>query len=252
MDGSALKVSSLVIGGLAVIANFIVIAKHCKTSVALTNKSLIILISFGDFLVGIYLLTIAIHDVIIFRKSYCQEQIGWITSFKCSTIGVLSTIGSQVSLFAMAGLSTVRLHGIRGSLRVPGEINMVKSLRVALGLLLIVLTSVSIAVVPMIGALEDLYVNGVKFDNGLNLFIGTPPKQRIFSALKAYYGRIQDRILSWETLLKMARKMFSHDFEHIDYTDTIRKVDFYGNDGVCLFKYFVKKGDPKKNLFGQY
>ena len=42
--------------------------------------------------------------------------------------------------------------------------------------------------------------------------------------------------------------MFSHDSGHDDYTETITKVHFYGNDGVCLFKYFVKKDDPQREF----
>ena len=130
LEGSAIKVSSFVIGSLAVISNLIIVVKtlltlqQCLTSVASVNKSLIILIASGDFLVGCYLLAIAIFDMVIFKQGYCREQIKWITSFKCSILGVLSTIGSQISLLAMAGLSLIRLNGIRGSLRVPGEINM--------------------------------------------------------------------------------------------------------------------------------
>ena len=163
-------------------------------------------------------------------------------------IGVLSTIGSQVSLFAMAGLSTVRLNGIRGSLRVPGEIDLFNSLKVALGVFFLVLTSVAIAIAPMIGALEDFFVNGVKFSDQLRIFTGTPSKQRILSVLEAYYGRMKDATLSWEMLLKMVKGMFSEDKGHIDYTKNSKKLDFYGNDGVCLFKYFVKNDDPQKEF----
>ena len=166
LENVALKVSSLIIRGLSVLANLIIMIKnvgslkHCRTSVALANKSLIILISLGDFLVGCYLLVIVIYDAVIFKKDYCNRQIEWITSFQCSTIGVASTIGSQISLFAMAGLSTIRLNGIKGSLRVPGEVNIVKSLKVALGVLSIFMTSAAIAITPLISSFENFFVNG--------------------------------------------------------------------------------------------
>ena len=44
----------------------------------------------------------------------------------------------------------------------------------------------------------------------------------------------------------MVRGMYSHDFQYPDHTSKILKVDFYGNDGVCLFKYFVKDQDPQR------
>ena len=254
LENVALKVSSLVIGGLAVLANLIIIIKnigslkHCRTSVALANKSLIILISLGDFLVGCYLLVIAMYDAVIFKKDYCKSQIEWMTSIPCSAIGVVSTIGSQISLFAMAGLSTIRLNGIRGSLRVPSEVNFAKSLKVILGVLCIIMTSAAIAITPIISSFENLFVNGYKFADELRLFIGTQSKQEVIAVLEAYYGRMKRKNLSWEAILKMYRGMFSHDEGYPDHTNTVTKLDFYGNDGVCLFKYFVDKNDPQRNF----
>ena len=44
----------------------------------------------------------------------------------------------------------------------------------------------------------------------------------------------------------MVSNMFSHDFDYEDLTEKVDKVDFYGNDGVCLFKYFVQNDDPQR------
>jgi hypothetical protein len=46
----------------------------------------------------------------------------------------------------------------------------------------------------------------------------------------------------------MMTNIFSHDVGHKDYTEKVTKQDFYGNDGVCLFKYFVHKDDPQKEF----
>jgi hypothetical protein len=46
----------------------------------------------------------------------------------------------------------------------------------------------------------------------------------------------------------MVTNMFSHDIGYEDHTAKITKQDFYGNDGVCLFKYFVHKDDPQKEF----
>jgi len=34
----------------------------------------------------------------------------------------------------------------------------------------------------------------------------------------------------------------------MDHTKTVTKQHFHGNDGVCLFKYFVNKDDPQKEF----
>jgi hypothetical protein len=244
----------MVIGILAVLANLIVMMKNLKTlkrctsSVALANESLITLISFGDFLVGCYLLVIVIYDTVVFKRGYCHQQIKWMTSFECSTIGFLSTIGSQMSLFAMAGLSTVRLKGIRGPLRVPSEVNLVKSLKVGLAILILLLISIAIAITPIISTFENFFVNGIRFADEIKLFIGPQNKLKIHRVLEAYYGRMKDTTLSWDMIRKMISDMFSHDAGYEDLAGSVTKQDFYGNDGVCLFKYFVSKNDPQKDF----
>ena len=254
LEGNVLKCSSWVIGCLAVLANLIILSKHtgtlknCKTTVALLNKSLVMMISFGDLLVGIYLLFISIYDGVIFREEYCTQQIGWITSIQCSTIGVLSTIGSQVSLFAMCALSLTRIYGIYNSMRIPGEVTLVKSLQVAGSVLIMTLASIVIAVIPIISKFEDFFVNGVKYAEEIKVFIGSMKKQTLFAVFQGYFGRMKETTLSWRMIKKMMSEMYSHDSGYKDYTKNIQKVDFYGNDGVCLFKYFVKEDDPQRHL----
>ena len=254
LEGNAIKFSSWVIGFLAVLANLIILSKNtkilkkCKTTVALFNKSLIMMISFGDLLVGIYLLVISIYDGVIFKEEYCTQQIRWITSIQCSIIGVLSTIGSQVSLFAMCALSLTRIYGIHNSMRIPGEVTLVKSLQVTGGVLMMTLASIFIAVIPIISKFEDFFVNGVKYAEEIKVFIGTMNKQTLFAVFQGYFGRMKETTLSWHMINKMMSEMYSHDNGYEDHTKNIQKVDFYGNDGVCLFKYFVKENDPQRHL----
>ena len=48
--------------------------------------------------------------------------------------------------------------------------------------------------------------------------------------------------LSWRKLTQLIDGMFSSLYGGLER----RKVDFYGNDGVCLFKFFVSYEDPQK------
>ena len=88
---------SWTVGTSAVILNLYIAArnlfslKKCKTSVALLNKCLVILISLGDFLVGLYLLLISLADA-FYRNDYCNLEGEWLTSMKCSYLGIISTI----------------------------------------------------------------------------------------------------------------------------------------------------------------
>ena len=252
LEGYFLKGLSWLIGFLAVAANLIIIGKclwvlkRCRTTVALINRLLILLIAIGDFFIGCYLFIIATYDAIVFRKSYCSKQTTWITSFECSMIGVFSTVGSQISLFSMAGLSIVRMHGIWSSMRIPGEVTPIKSLKIAAPMLLMIFTSAAIASIPILTSFEDFFVNGLKFSDELKIFIGTSNKETALEVIKAYHGRTKDAVLDWKMIIKMVKGMFSRDLDYKDLTEDIGKVDFYGNDGVCLFKYFVQNDDPQK------
>ena len=252
LKDSALKGLSWTIGSLATVTNIIIIFKNavtlqrCRTTVALLNKSLIMMISFGDLFVGAYLFIISIYDGIIFKESYCESQINWISSNTCSLIGVISTLGSQVSLFAMCVLSLTRIIGISNSMRIPGEANWRKTILVAVGGLILILSSLSMAAIPIIGKFEDFFVNGIKYAEELRVFVGTPNKQKVLTILEAYYGRMKETTLSWKMINRMVGEMYSHDFDYPDHTTKISKVDFYGNDGVCLFKYFVRDQDPQR------
>ena len=206
IENTALKGFSWLIGSLAVLANIIIISKNtvalrkCRTTVALLNKSLIMTISLGDLLVGCYLLVISIYDGLIYKQSYCKNQINWITSTNCSVIGVLSTVGSQVSLFAMCVLSVTRIIGICNSMRVPGEVTWIKSIKVIVSLIIMISVSFTIAIIPIVDRFEDFFVNGVKYEEGLKVFLGTPNKQTILDILEAYYGRMKKTTLSWKMI----------------------------------------------------
>ena len=252
LEGALIEGLSWTIGIIAVTANLAIIGKslwtlkRCRTAVAVMNRCFIIMIAFGDFLIGCYLTVIAIYDTIIHEEYYCKKQMEWITSFECSAIGVLSTIGSQVSLFSMAGLSIVRIHGIRNSMNIPGEVTGSKILNIATTMLILISASVAIAILPIVKIFEDFYVNALQFSDKLKIFIGTTYKATVFKVIQAYYGRTKETTLKWEKLIEMVRGMFSRQEEYEDFTEEINKVDFFGNDGVCLFKYFVKNEDPQR------
>ena len=164
IDSLILKISSWLIGILSFLLNGAVQDRNIysihltKTSSALTVKILIILISFGDSLVGGYLFSLAAVDS-YYGKNFCPLQNEWLLSSYCSIFGVVSTVGSQISLFSMTILSATRLVKIYQSLSSPGPVN--KKSYVILGsiTLLVVGSSVAVAVIPLLPRFEDTFVN---------------------------------------------------------------------------------------------
>ena len=246
-----LKVSSFGIGGTALLSNFIIIVKQlvklksCRTSVALVNKSLVIMIAFGDILVGGYLFALAVVDYAVFGDDYCRIQTKWLSSTECSTMGIISTIGSQVSLFSMTGLSLVRMHGISTSMRIPGEITKKKITSLVSAVVFIIAGSAAIAASPSVEGFEDNFINGFRYSKELKIFVGFTDKATGSDIVEAYHGRMKNRSLSWKMTNELLDGMFSHDTGHEDLTLEKSRVGFYGNDGVCLFKYFVHPDDPQ-------
>ncbi len=50
----------------------------------------------ADFLMGVYLFILAIHDV-MYRGSYNQYSLAWMRSWKCQATGFLAMVASEVS-----------------------------------------------------------------------------------------------------------------------------------------------------------
>ncbi|KAL5247372.1 hypothetical protein ACHWQZ_G019294 [Mnemiopsis leidyi] len=245
----ALKIFSWIIGILAILFNSILIAssisslKNVETNKGLLNKLLIVLISFGDFLVGGYLFTISVIDFIL-GSSYCFRQIEWRSSIYCSILGIISTMGSQVSLFSMTCLSIARLIGIKSAMGISSNPSLRSCCKIALVLSLITGTSLAIAILPTLPQFEDFFVNGMRYEKTNPLFVGLPNKEVHRQVIEAYYGRTrgEKNSMSWKTILELVDGMFTSTYGGISR----QKVDFYGNDGVCLFKYFVTDEDPQR------
>ena len=247
IQSAFLQVMSWTIGILAVLFNCIILfqniisLKKCSTALLLLNKLLIMLISVGDLLVGGYLVIISYVDNQRGIK-YCSTQQVWLTGANCSLLGIFSTIGTQFSLFSMTALSTVRLFGIKNSMSIGSRLTKFGGLKSVSVILMIVALSAAVALIPLHPSLEDFFVNGLSYEEANPLFTGFPDKSKHLKVLEAYYGRMKKESIKWKVIVDMVKGMFTNVYGGIKF----KNVDFYGNDAVCLFKYFVKADDPQK------
>ena len=248
IEDRILKGLSWTIGILAVTLNALVFIPNvislqkCSNSVSLLNKLLILVISCGDFLIGCYLVTISIIDF-MHGAEYCRIQKAWLTSDSCAILGVVSTVGSQFSLFAMTLLSIARMYGINNTMKIGRTLSKKGVLANIVTILSVIVLSFAIATIPLHHSFEDFFVNGLSYVPNVPLFAGFPDKRQLKNVLNAYYGRIKDRYLSWREIVALARAMFTDNYGGLSH----EKVHFYGNDGVCLFKYFVDSDDPHRD-----
>ena len=241
INGIALKISSWLIGILSLLLNGSVQVRNIcsirrtKTSTTLIVKVLIILISFGDWLVGGYLLLLAVVDS-YYGNRFCSEQVQWLLSSYCSTLGVVSTVGSQISLFSMTILSIIRLVKVFQRLSAPGPVNKKSYILVGSICLFVVGSSVAVAVIPLMPRFEDTFANALYFPN-INFLRRFAIKMSLKPIIVSYCGRIRLEVseFSWEVLRSMIDGMFINDYGGIANIN----LGFYGNDPVCLFKFFV-------------
>ena len=249
VDGLLLKITSWLIGFSAITLNGVIIITSLKslngisTTMGLFNKLLILMISIGDFLLGSYLFTISVVNL-MYSSSYCYKQIEWLSSIECTILGVVSTIGSQVSLFSMTCLSVARLVGIKFSMSISSNLSLKSFGKIMTIIFFIITASTLMAITPIMPQFEDFFVNGMIYEEGNQMFMGFPDKRVHHQVIQAYYGRIMKdyHAISWKIILQLTDSMFSSTYGGL-YR---RKIDFYGNDGVCLFKYFVSPDDPQR------
>lgn len=257
INGTFLKFCTFLIGAAAVLVNIYMVAGIVRENRLLhsraqfINLSLVLLISLGDFCVGVYLLNVFVVDQ-VYREKFCPAKYEWVTSGHCTLLGVLSTFGTQLSIFTMLCLSIYRVFTLKvmgGRARVTSQHKLYMcSISVSL-----VFLSLFIAVIPIMDYTEDYFTNGLyykantlfnkvanldvhkDFINQYKMLSVDHKDDNSFPETRSYY--------SWRQVRKfMAEEVFSEDLVEVKG----KSLKFYGNDGVCLFKYFVSPDDPQR------
>ena len=245
IGSSILSSLGWLIGLTAVLLNSVVIfrsvldLRDCQSQIKLMNRTMVLMISFGDFLVGSYLVVISILNVTS-EENYCRERYIWLTSDICAILGITSTFGSQISLLAMTILSMNRVLTIR---RITGHesLTWLRRFKVLLCALGMASFSFFVSIFPLLPSQENFFVNGQSYPEN-PLFIGAPTKQQYIKIISSYYHTVMGNSdMTWATVRRLVEGMFTQDYGGVRAT----KLHFYGNDGVCLFKYFVTPEDPQ-------
>ena len=246
-----LQVLCWVMGILALILNSYTVFRglttlqDSKTENMLTNKAMVSLIGSGDLFIGLYLVLLSVYDSFVYGNGFCRHQSEWYTGTACSILGVISTVGSQMSLFAMTALGIIRVYGLTfKKMSIPGPVNRNSIIKLAFLATGIITASLAIAVTPLIPSLEEYFVQGMYYDPAYKVFIGFPNKEKHVKVLKAHYNTTNITMdLTWKQISDKVNGMFTQQYGLLSR----RSVHFYGNDGVCLFKYFVRSDDARRN-----
>ena len=250
LENWILQVLCWIMGVLALIFNSYTVfsglktMKNCGTGRMLTNKAMVSLIGSGDLFIGLYLVLLSLYDSFVYGNGFCRHQADWYTGTACSIFGVISTVGSQVSLFAMTSLSIIRMYVLTfKKMSIPGPTNRITAIKLGLLVTGIITASLVIAVIPLIPSFEEYFIQGMYYDSIYKVFIGFPNKEKHVKVLQAHYNTTNITMdMTWKEIGEKVDGMFTQKYGLLSR----RPVHFYGNDGVCLFKYFVRSDDARR------
>ena len=234
---------TLIVGIFTLVFNMLCIIKNIhtirkiRTNGAMKDKAFTFLINIGDMLIGIYLVSIA---SIAIKYKHIQEN-EWLTSLSCSSLGIISTLGTEITLLAMTLLSVFRVSGVMKEFSVPKPVNRRSVAMVTCVIFTIILLSVVVSIMPLVAIFENYFINEVYYPDN-PIFKGFVNKEQIYDLIKRYFGRTLGVLkdLSWQEHKRLVDEMF---ITPIEDPMEFKKRSFYGSKAVCLFRYFVTKHD---------
>eukprot|EP00116_Pleurobrachia_bachei_P019187 sb/3479449/ len=248
VSSTPLAVLGWLIGVPAVVINAVVIFRNIRhlvgctkhTKINFTITVFITLVGLGDFLVAVYLVALNV-DSIAWRDQFCAHRFDWQSSSNCQVLGVISTLGTQLSILSMTVISVYRAIIMRQFN--SKKMNRAFFTKIIIGVLVVVIVSTLVAMVPTVGPLIDAY-----FLNGFYLpssnFISCPRREAdLVGVVREYFnettgdvGNVKDKI----------REMFVAPSSQPHLSIELKSLNFYGSSSSCLFKYFVTPEDPQR------
>ena len=128
----------------------------------------------------------------------------------CAVLGSLSTVGSQLSLFAMTALSVFRVSSV-GQLIQPSISSTKSRIIILTSVLVPVLSSLATGLIPLMPQLEDYFVNGLHYDSN-PLFTASVNKAKHAEIIGNYHNKNDiPKDLSWKSFRYLTAEMFSSD-----------------------------------------
>ena len=235
-----IKFAFWITGIMVVVGNsFAIIAKMSffKTRQAFDGNGfqhfIILNISIADFIMGIYLITIASYDR-SFSGFYGEVDREWRSSLKCSVIGSLAVISSEASCFLMVVLTGFRLKNIT---------QVVKSLTASLRpwkicIVVAWVFSFFLGIAPMLPLTSQYFLHSFSysspFQNGTWYATNLEQFACRLSALKNKPIKFTDN--KFQSVKTFLAKSFPNDA-------VVKLFGYYGETSVCMPRFYVAYGE---------
>ncbi|XP_076824329.1 uncharacterized protein LOC143470228 isoform X3 [Clavelina lepadiformis] len=237
---------------LALVGNLIVMwlsaikmrKKKRFTAMLKTNHILVFNLAIADFLMGVYLLALAIANETTSGK-YCFHDQSWRTSFTCSSLGTLAMISMQASVLILIILTTYRVLAVLK----PFSAESVQLRHTWLFVCVAWLVSVVVACIPRLSSLMDYFVSEIRVSSAFSVSI-TANKTRMQQFLqrlealghpeKIGFSSYGDEGESWSYILETIQHRYPSSWKDFRISGYF---GFYGSNAVCLPKIFVTVDD---------
>ena len=198
-----------------------------------TNHILVLNLSVADFIMGIYMLIIAVQSV-RFSGFYRQVDLEWRSSTICMAAGILAVISSELSCFVMSILSTFRLFNL---------LRPIKSLTDPIKpwfvlIILVWIFVIMLAVIPVFPVLENTFQQQLWFSSPFaqNQFLLKNETLTFLCRHISATNRTNNlNGKSWHDIMFYLSNAFP------EYS--AKTVSFYGEISVCMPRFYVDNTD---------
>ena len=244
LNSKVLSYIAMIFGALSLILNFysvlqgsfMLIKAHSDN--LKVNHFFMILIGCGDWCMGLYLIILGSYDIYN-GSGYCKVKYEWLTSSTCSFLGVLSTFGSLFSIYIMVLVASYRALSMSENFHIPKHNAMYFAVGTGTFIGFLALT---LSVIPLFPQLRDYFSNGIYYSSN-PLF----PKLADLNSHVKFIQKYKDLQNDTSVTVKTwhAATSFTKGLIKNEAAPQYRYQSFYGNNPVCIFKYFVKTIDPQ-------
>ena len=236
----AIKSAFWIIGFLVLFGNIYVII--CSSQFLKQKKSLdgiafqlviILNISIADFIMGVYLLIIAVYSA-LFSGMYGKVDSEWRSGLSCSIIGSLAVFSSETSCFLLVILTAFRLKNITNPI---GSLS--SSLRpwiictIAAWLLSLILSIVPVATSP-----SQYFVHSFAYSSLFRNEIWDGSRLERFACR---FAALRNQTIEYEVgEFQSARNYFQTSLPDNIY---VNLFGYYGETSICMPRFYVQHSD---------
>ena len=221
----------VILGNLYVIVTSIAVFKQKKTLQGVRFQQIIILnISIADFIMGVYLLTIASYSE-FFSGYYGDVDHEWRSSLKCSIIGSLVVISSQTSSF----LRVVLIAFILSNIIKPIESWTCFLRRWVICVVTAWVLSCIIGIVPII---SSYFINSFSFSS--SFYSGTLDSSQL-TEFACRFAALSNKTIEFNGNEFQSVKEFVKN--GLPQDASVALFGYYGQNSVCMPRFYVSNGE---------